>query len=109
MGLVCVQQLNLKNQLHFYLRELGITASQLARKAGIPRSSISDWQAGTKPRNIADVKNVATALGTTLDNLCFGDGAEPKQSSDPFESAFGDGWFGGLFEIRVRRIKRDGR
>jgi len=105
-------RLNLKNQLRAYLEALDITAAQLARKSGVNKSVLSDWLTGVKPRDIEHVQKVAAALGTTVDDLCFGDGisGETKHSSsdDPLEQLLGDGWIGGLFEIRLRRVKRSG-
>ena len=70
--------MNLKNQLKFYLEENGITASTLARLSGVPKQSISDWLAGSNPRDIRQVKKVADSLKTTIDHLVFGEGKSTK-------------------------------
>lgn len=106
-----MQRINLKTQLRHYLEAHEMTSAQLARKSGIGKSVLSDWLAGSKPRDLEQVKRVASVLGTSVDHLCFGDGVEqrptgPKEAADPFADLAGEGWFGGLFEIRVRRVKR---
>lgn len=67
-------RLNLKGQLNFYLKSYGWTPAELARRSGAPKQSISDWMAGTPPRNLVLLKKVADTLQTTVDNLLFGQG-----------------------------------
>lgn len=69
-------KLNLKAQLAFFLNKRGWSPSELARRSGAPRQSISDWMAGTPPRNLTLLKRVAGTLGTSVDNLLFGHGFE---------------------------------
>lgn len=101
--------LRLRPQLRLFLDARNMTPAQLSRKSGVNKSVISDWLAGVTPRGIQHVKRVATVLGTSIDHLCFGDGVEEENASaekDPLDELVGDGWFGGLFEIRMRRITR---
>ena len=65
--------MNLKKQLRHYLTHCGITAAELARRASVPKQSISDWLAGVPPRSIPNVRRVAEVFGTSIDELCFGD------------------------------------
>lgn len=44
----------------------GATQGDVARKTGIPRSSISMWEAGTSQPHLAALEAWATALGYTL-------------------------------------------
>lgn len=99
--------MNLKSQLKLYLKHTGMNASQLAKKAAVPRQSLSDWIGGSKPRDIAQVKKVAAVLGTTVDHLVFGDGLdENAQKITELDALLGDEWVSGLFEVRFRRVKR---
>jgi transcriptional regulator with XRE-family HTH domain len=101
--------MNLKSQLRQFLDLRSLTAAQLARRSGVSKSVLSDWLAGVTPRDIQHVKKVATALGTTVDHLCFGEGPEAQSSSasDDFLGGLAEGgWIGGLFEIRFRRVRR---
>ena len=68
--------MNFKKQLRLYLYDKELTASDLARLAGIPKQSVSDWLSGTNPRDVRLVKKVANVFGVTLDHLLFGDGVE---------------------------------
>jgi hypothetical protein len=73
----------------------------LSRISGVPKQSLSDWLAGSSPRDIRTVKRVADALDVSLDHLVFGDGVV-KGALD-FE---GDNpWMSGVYEVKFRKIK----
>lgn len=65
-------ELRLRRILPSLLKTHGMTAAQLARKSNVPKSVISDWIAGSHPRNLLQVMSVAKSLGVTLEMLCFG-------------------------------------
>ncbi len=98
--------MNFKNQLRHYLKARGLTASALARQAGVPKQSISDWLGGTAPRRVDHLKKVADALEVSLDHLCFGNGDVDAPPTTDLGGLIGDHWVGGLFEVRLRRVKR---
>lgn len=99
--------MRLKIQLQFYLSHRGITAAELARKAKVSKQLLSLWLGGSEPRKLDQVRQVAQALGTTVDNLCFGDGLDKEaEKTTDLEALLGDGWVGGLFEVRLRRVKK---
>jgi len=99
--------MNLKKQLKFYIEKQDITAAQLARKANVPKQSLSGWLAGSNPRDVKQVKRVADALNTSLDNLLFGEGVD-AQSQKPVDlgALIGDDWFSGVFEMKIRRVRK---
>lgn len=85
-----------------------MTAAQLARKAKVPKQSLSGWLAGSNPRDVKQVKRVADVLSVSLDNLMFGQGKEKNhQVHTELSALLGDDWIGGQFEIRIRRIKKE--
>jgi len=101
---------NLKAQLKLYLELRGLSAAALARKAGIPKQSLSGWTAGKRPADIEQVKRVADALGVSLDHLLFGSGVDSDaQRVTELDALLGDGWISGLFEVKFRRIKKGGQ
>ncbi len=91
--------MNLKKQLKLYLQNKDLTASELSRVSGVPKQSLSDWLAGSNPRDIRMVKRVADALQVSLDHLVFGDGvvAEPKTDSS-------NEWMSGVYEVKFRKV-----
>jgi transcriptional regulator with XRE-family HTH domain len=102
-----IMELNLKKQLRFFLDRREMSAAQLARKAGVPKQSLSGWLGGSKPRDVLQVKKCAEVLGTTLDHLMFGEGENREQEKHTeLNALFGDEWISGLFEVRLRRVKR---
>lgn len=98
--------MTLKKQLQLYLEKSDLTAAQLSRKSGVSQQVLSTWLRGGEPRKMEQVKKVADALGTTVDHLCFGEGAQSKEGSMDLDTVFGDEWISGLFEVKLRRIKR---
>ena len=99
--------MNIKKQLKYYLDRNDLTASQLARKANVPKQSLSGWLAGSNPRDVKQVKRVADVLNTTLDNLLFGEGSEAQvQKPVDLGALVGDEWFSGVFEMKIRRVKK---
>ena len=99
--------MNLKKQLKLYLDRSDMTASQLARKAGVPKQSISGWLAGNNPRDIRQVKKVADVFGISIDQLIFASGSvEAERVTRDVTDILGDDWIGGVFEVRMRRVKK---
>jgi transcriptional regulator with XRE-family HTH domain len=99
--------INLKKQLRFYLDQRGMSAAQLAKKAEVPKQSLSGWLGGSNPRDVRQIKRVADVLGITVDNLMFGEGPDSQtEQVTSLEGLIGDQWIGGLFEVRLRRVKR---
>ena len=99
--------MNLKNQLRLYLEHRKISASALARASGVPKQSISDWLAGSSPRNISQLKKIADSLSVSIDHLVFGKGIEALTAQLPSQVLIQDSndWSGGLYEVRFRRIR----
>lgn len=102
-----VYSMNLKRQLRYYLEKRDLTAAQLARKAEVPKQSMSGWLSGNNPRDVRQVKRVADALGISLDNLLFGNGEDAATSKGTdLGSLLGDEWLSGTFEMKIRRVKK---
>lgn len=75
-------QLKLKKQLEHLLKAHDITASELARRSGVPKQSISDWLAGVSPSSVERLKRVASVFGVSVDALCFGEEGAVSPSSE---------------------------
>lgn len=98
----------LKTQLRAYLKSKGISAAELARLSGVPKQSISDWLAGTSPRNIEQIKRVANVFEISLDQLLFGVEETKSSKNEPaidIDSLLDGRWITGVFEVRLRKIK----
>jgi transcriptional regulator with XRE-family HTH domain len=98
--------MTLKKQLQFYLEKRDIAAAHLARRANVPKQSLSGWLAGSKPRDINQVKRVADYLGVSLDHLMFGIGDEAASAKgSDIHSLLNNEWVSGTFELKIRRVK----
>lgn len=99
--------MNLRQQLRRYLEYRDLTLPEVSRRSGVSRHTLFDWTQGQKPRDVAQIKKVSAVLGTTVDHLCFGDGIDSEERRvTELDALLGEGWVGGLFEIRLRRVKR---
>lgn len=98
-----LKSMNLDKQLKFYLEKTGMNASELARKSGVSRQSLSDWLGGRSPRNLFQIKKIADCLNTTIDNLCFGT-KDAQSTTTHLSELLGEEWLSGVFEIRLRRV-----
>lgn len=99
--------MNLKNQLKFFMDHYELSATQVAKKSGVSKQVLSLWLSGGSPRKIDQVKKVADIFKTSLDNLLYGEGLSEKESGiNTIDAILGDDWVGGLFEIRIRKVKR---
>jgi transcriptional regulator with XRE-family HTH domain len=94
--------MNLKKNLKRILADQDLTAAQLSRKTGVPKTTLSEWLAGGNPRDLTKVKHVADALGLTVDQLCFGDIAE---SSQPIERHLEEIRIG-KYEVVLKPLKK---
>lgn len=66
------RETRLRHNLALHMKARGIRLSELSRKAGVAKQTVSDWQSGLVPRGIISLKKVADALGVTVDQLVFG-------------------------------------
>lgn len=100
---------NLKKQLACLLEDRGMTAAELSRKANVPKQALSRWLSGQDVKNVSQLKRVADVFGVTVDHLLFGDGAkEINSTASDIGALLGDGWVGGVFELKLRRVKTSG-
>lgn len=98
----------MKQQLRAILKERDMTAAAFARKSGLPRQTVSDWLSGSPPRDIRQVKKAADALNVSVDFLCFGiESPTTSEKITDLDTLVGtDRWLSGIFELRIRRIKK---
>ena len=93
----------LKKNLNALLKAQGLTAAELARRANVPKQSISQWLGGSEPRKLTHLKSVAEALGVTVDALCFSSDSDPNSILSILTQ---DGWIAGTFEIKIRKVNK---
>lgn len=79
--------------------ERDLKIGQVAKATGIKRTTLSDWLAGSKPRDLGDLRRLAQFFGLSLENMIFGGGNELRQSG----SSTVDLVFDGPVRIRIER------
>lgn len=93
--------LNLKKILS--VRHLSLT--KLSKQTGVPVTTISNWLNGQPPRNISQVKAIATFLSLTVDELVFG--ANEATRVRTFLDEFSEKeHHAGVYEVILRKISK---
>lgn len=94
--------MNFKKQLERYLKESGMSATELGRRSGISRKTIQNWLSGQQPRDFNQLRKICDVIDCSLDTLIYGDGFANGKDQKIFDEGT---WISGIFEVRVRRIK----
>jgi transcriptional regulator with XRE-family HTH domain len=58
-----------KEDLRAQRERLGLTQTEMARKAGVPFRSYQNWEAGSREPRLLALVALADALGATVDEL----------------------------------------
>src|SRR4051812_33194014 len=113
----CDMNSKLSKNLRLAMERKGYTAANLSRLTGVSKQNLSSWLMGRNPRSLADLKLAARELGTTIDELLFGDGPDESSRIETNGSAL-EGEFhdenGNIFRGRflvtlvVKRLKGKG-
>ncbi|PIP93403.1 MAG: hypothetical protein COW00_01245 [Bdellovibrio sp. CG12_big_fil_rev_8_21_14_0_65_39_13] len=93
----------LAENLRKALNLLDWSVPKLSKESGVNNQTIHNWLKGQVPRDLSQVKLVASTLGMSLDELCFGDA--PSTKPNVFEE-HEDLIYAGQYEVVLRRIKK---
>ena len=100
-----VRVMRLKQNIQYYLETSGLTASALARKTSLPKTTIANWLAGVAPRDLVQLKKLAEFIGVSIDALTFEDLSQPVQVKSSQITDL-ENFFQGDFRISIQRIKK---
>ncbi|MBU6375011.1 MAG: helix-turn-helix transcriptional regulator [Bdellovibrionales bacterium] len=89
--------MTLHSNLRRILENRGLTLRQVTVEAGIKRSTLSDWLAGSRPRELREVYRLSKYLGVTLEELLF------EETSTDNQPMTVDLYFEGPVRIRIDR------
>lgn len=89
--------MKLKEILRQQLKKNGMSTTSLAKKSGVPLQTLNNWLAGTKPRDLDQVKSIADVFGITLDYLVYGLDSQNVQKDDLVSF--------GSFDVYLKRNK----
>lgn len=90
--------MDLKTNLRKLLDTHHLNVLKLSNATKIPKSTLSDWLAGSHPNNLMQLKTVADYFDITVDQLVFDlSSAELKKSSEliPF----------GKYDVYLKKIE----
>jgi len=100
----------LKTQMRNLLRQNGKTVTSLARSTQIPVQTLHNWLSGQKPKDIEQVKKVASYFSVSLDEFCFGKQNDisnyfnPVEKASPLKEILENEIYAGKFEVILRKI-----
>jgi len=93
--------MKLKDNLRQKLKEHGITATSLSKKTKVPLQTLNNWLAGSKPRDLLQVKAVCDYFGLSFDELVF------SQRHDDLNE--GEMMSVGNFDVFLKKPSKDKR
>src|SRR5262245_61474820 len=93
--------MKLKENLKRQLKENGMTVTSLSKRTKIPLQTLNNWLAGSKPRDLVQVKIVCDFFKVSFDEMVFGH-HRPSDSGDEILS-FGN------FDVFLKKSNRDRR
>lgn len=91
----------LNKKLKQLIDEHDLSIPKLSKLTGISRKTLDNWSLGQKPRNISQVKKVASFFNITVDELCF-DGSDVERSTviDQYKDEIN----AGVYEVILKPI-----
>lgn len=92
----------LSMMLKTLMEDQKLTLRAIYEQSGVPRSTLSDWLAGSTPKNLRQLRAVAKVLGVTFELLACGD--EEKDHEVILNSMPRSLVLDGHFKIRIERI-----
>ena len=105
-----MSDLRFKDQIRCFIEHFGITPSELARRTSVPKTTLADYMRGVEPKKMIHVKAIAKEFKTSIDHMLFGNGILDDFIKEALIDQFvSDRWLSGLFEIKIRRVNKDGQ
>lgn len=90
-------------QLKKLIQQQGTSITHLSKVTKVPQQTIHNWVAGSKPRDIDQVKKIAEHFKVSLDFLVYGIVSENPDT--PFDT-LKDEINAGVFEVILRKVKK---
>jgi transcriptional regulator with XRE-family HTH domain len=91
------------SNLNKYLKKSNLSLKEFAIKLEVPASTIHGWLNGVPPKNLIIIKKIASILGVSVDELCFGQPFYPKEEHSEFVIKFGES----SYKIIFKKIEND--
>ncbi len=94
----------LEKKLKALLKTHNLSLAELAKKVGVPRSTIAQWGSVSDP-NVYQLAKVAAHFGISIEELCFDE--KPKASS--LDELFSEVVISnGIYKIEIKKlVKKD--
>lgn len=93
--------IKIQTTLKQLLEENNLSLRELAKRSGVPNSTLQEWSSNRSPKNPLQVQKVAKALGVSMHYLLFGE----EDQSEPLTKLLKEDVFSGTFEINIKRVR----
>ncbi|MBF0313368.1 MAG: helix-turn-helix transcriptional regulator [Oligoflexia bacterium] len=108
--------MELKRIFKQLIKENETSVAKVSKATKIPTQALHNWLTGVEPKSFTQVKRVADFFQVSLDYLCFGIQKESGSARSDFSARkdhaetiqkYNDEINAGIFEVVLRRVKRD--
>lgn len=73
-------ELMLSTNLKELIKQKGVTITFVAKNTGVPLQTIHGWLQGSHPKNIIQIKKIASFFKKSVDDICFIHDQKNKES-----------------------------
>lgn len=78
---------------------------EVSSKTSIPKQTLHNWLSGANPKNVNQLRKIATYFKTTVDELCFGDFAQINLEIESPLIKYEEEIRAGVFEVILRPVR----
>jgi transcriptional regulator with XRE-family HTH domain len=93
--------IKIQTTLKQLLTEQNLSLRELAKRSGVPNSTLQEWSSNRSPKNPIQVQKVAQVLGVSMHYLIFGE----EDKSEPLTKLLKEDVFSGTYEINIKRVR----
>jgi len=97
--------MNLKKNLKYLMKKNTLSIVEISSKTSIPKQTLHNWLSGASPKNVNQLRKIATYFRTTVDELCFGDVSQPSTKDESPWIKYEEEITAGVFEVILRPVK----
>lgn len=87
------------------MKKYDLSIVEISSKTSIPKQTLHNWLSGAIPKNVNQLRKIATYFKTTVDELCFGDVSQIRSSDENTLMRYEEEIKAGVFEVILRPVK----
>lgn len=87
------------------MKKHDLSIVEISSKTFIPKQTLHNWLSGANPKNVNQLRKLATYFKTTVDELCFGDVSQINFMNENPLVTYEEEIKAGVFEVILRPVK----